>query len=328
MRFTLFTSAVGLTVLSGCAVLYGYDDYDTSGAGGQGGSKPPTTCNLDSDCTVENRECATAVCKKGECASRNEEEGTSTETQTAGDCKTTVCDGRGRTKEIPDDDDVQVDSNDCTRDICADGDPEHPFEEPGTPCGSSDVMRCDTAGRCVGCTADDECPPPTSCAESRCRDGTCTTQLQPEGTVCAPPACSNEFTRAVSRCDTGGSCVTTTEECGQFRCAPEGCPTSCSDSSQCLTGFHCDRGTCSDCSTCSDWLSGLVASSTASFCDGSAALHSRVVSCFCQFVGGLCPDSLECHEAICTGTTAVPGSCLSCLERCDSVEDCSADAPD
>lgn len=323
MRFTLLTNAVGLMVLSGCAALYSYDDYE-DGAGGQGGGKPPSACTVDGDCAVDTPECAAPLCKDGQCGVRPLQEGQKTAAQAPGDCKVNVCSSDGRIQEIADNDDVQADSNDCTKDVCVDGKTEHPLEAAGSACGQSDATRCDDGGHCVGCTSNEECPAATACAQSRCENGTCVSRFESVDTVCSPPECVEGNAWSTSRCDDAGSCVPKAEDCSPFLCTPEGCPTSCSDSSQCQPGFHCEDRRCHDCRTCGEWLNGAFASEGASFCARSAELHAAVVDCVCG-PDRDCLSTLECSHAICDGSEPVPDSCTSCERRCPAMDECAGD---
>jgi hypothetical protein len=76
--------------------------------------------------------------------------------------------------------------------------------------------------------------------------GTCTALAA--GSQCAPPSCTstgNDLIPARS-CDSSGNCSAagTTQSCGRYRCQNDACPTSCTSSFSCVSGFRCFQNRC------------------------------------------------------------------------------------
>ena len=104
-----------------------------------------------------------------------------------------------------------------------------------------------TAGKCVQCTTDADCPAGTKCDTSTNTCGpptSCTTNDQcPPSQVCRPegycgpppPPC-----RTNSDCLAGQQCLCAdgSSDCTQKVCITP--PTKCIDDSACMTGYHCD----------------------------------------------------------------------------------------
>jgi hypothetical protein len=116
--------------------------------------------------------CKTYTCSAaGVCGSSNTADGTALPGQTAGDCKRNVC-MTGAAAVVNDDNDVDVDGNLCTDDVCMNGTPSNPNLPLGEICGPS--LTCDGNGGCVGCFADSDCPLPANDCQTRvCNQGTC-----------------------------------------------------------------------------------------------------------------------------------------------------------
>src|SRR5262245_6284920 len=138
-----FTTAVGAVAI-GCAA-----QSDTLGSGGNGGgdassattttsgmsssssasssasSSPASSSSSGGGCTAPDQcpgaddECKTRSCEKGVCGFTFTEAGTLVTAQMAGDCKKSVCDGKGEIKAVPDDSDRPEDNNVCTANLCS-----------------------------------------------------------------------------------------------------------------------------------------------------------------------------------------------------------------
>jgi hypothetical protein len=148
------------------------------------------------------------------------------------------------------------------------------------------------------------------------------------GTSCASATCngSNQFV-AGSTCNGSGSCVAPTgTSCGAYVCKTSGCPTTCSTSTDCVSGDYCDGGShqClpqlapgAACITPDQCPSGFC---TNGFCCGS----SSCPSCYtcagtgtCGVVGVGLPDPTN----TCTTSCASDNSTLT-ENLCDGLGSC------
>lgn len=86
-------------------------------------------------------------------------------TQTVGDCKRVLC-VQGLATEAVDDTDLPV-NTECWEESCSGGQPKSTPSAIDSPCGWSLELKCDGAGKCVGCTDDGQCP------RDDCNNGTC-----------------------------------------------------------------------------------------------------------------------------------------------------------
>lgn len=201
-----------------------------------------TGCTSPEQCPGQDGACRTRVCDpNGLCDFDDAEAGTVVEDAT-GDCLVTVCDGNGNEAVTSDDDDIPSDSNACTRDLCADGEPDFPPTEPGSPC---DGGVCDGGGNCTGCVEDVDCGEDTTCSDRFCSDdGSCGSIDADEGTVfdevpgdCVHLECDGSggddpvFDEIGVECDGGGVCD------GDGSCV------------ECILDEHCDSNLC-DNGTC------------------------------------------------------------------------------
>jgi hypothetical protein len=143
-------------------------------------------CGVASDCAGTWDECRTPTCTAGACDSVFTAAGTALPAadQTAGDCRVRQCNGTGGIESANDDEDVPIDDDPCTDDVCTAGVPSNPDSAAGTSCGTDLV--CDGAGACVGCVAPDDCPgTDTECRYRSCTAGTCGMTNAAAGTALA-----------------------------------------------------------------------------------------------------------------------------------------------
>ncbi len=110
-------------------------------------------CTTGSQCPAGANECVLPTCASNACGFANQANGTAISTQAAKDCAKVVCDGNGATTSVADPNDLPIDGNACTKDVCTGMTPSNPFEPVGTACGGTNV--CDGAGACV--------PPTVTC---------------------------------------------------------------------------------------------------------------------------------------------------------------------
>ncbi|MDI7267661.1 MAG: hypothetical protein QME96_06675 [Myxococcota bacterium] len=203
-------------------------------------------------------DCVARTCDDGECGFANLPAGTPAPPDTDRDCLERRCDGAGGAANVADDDDLPVDGNDCTADVCTAGIPSNPSLPAGTPCGSGLV--CNGLGACVGCVSPADCPgEDTECRTRTCDGGVC-------GLAFAPP-------------DTPVS-VQTPRDCREAACDGAGNVTSAVDDTDLpVDGLQCTRDVCTagapsnppaaDGTACTD--------GGGQFCRGGACLPATVI---------------------------------------------------
>ncbi len=153
----------GVTSATSSAATTASSSASASGTGGAGG------CTTANDCPMIDTECVTATCTQGVCGLANVPDQTPTNSQSAGDCKKTVCDGQGSVAAVDDDNDIPDDNKQCTADKCSAGVASSVALATGTACAEGNGKLCDGAGKCVECLAD------ADCASGLCTANVCTT---------------------------------------------------------------------------------------------------------------------------------------------------------
>ncbi len=86
-------------------------------------------CNGAAECANQGSVCQNAACTMNTCGFANLAMGVPAKSgaQTIGDCKIVLCDGTGNpSAPTPDDNDLPVDGNPCTFDVCTNGVPSNP----------------------------------------------------------------------------------------------------------------------------------------------------------------------------------------------------------
>ena len=128
-------------------------------------------CNVGGDCPGMDDECQQRTCDAEACGLVFTAAQTALAIQVTGDCHELVCDGQGANSSVVDDTDLPVDFNDCTADLCENGNKSNPPLNAGTPCGTSGL--CDGNGSCVGCITPNDCPG----TDDFCKQRTCTNNV-------------------------------------------------------------------------------------------------------------------------------------------------------
>jgi pectin methylesterase-like acyl-CoA thioesterase len=160
-------------------------------------------CATAADCPGQDTACQTRTCSAdGVCGVATLSPGTPIAAQMIGDCQVVVCDATGNAVPMVDDNDLPVDGNVCTDDVCTNGAPSNPPVAPETSCGGSNV--CDGAGHCFGCLVDADCPGTTTeCQRPVCRpDFVCDVDNATAGT---PVAAQVTGDCKVAACDGNGN---------------------------------------------------------------------------------------------------------------------------
>jgi len=131
-------------------------------------------CIQASDCPGMDTACQKRTCVSNACGYNLTPADTPVATQTAGDCKTVLCDGSGGTRTATDPGDIPGDDKACTLDLCTEDAPSNPPVAAGTACTQGGGVVCDGAGSCVDClTANDCAGTDTECAKRTCTAGAC-----------------------------------------------------------------------------------------------------------------------------------------------------------
>lgn len=134
-----------------------------AGTGGAGGSP---VC-VPAQCPGSDTECSKRTCAGGKCGFAFTVKGTKTVAQQPGDCQIEQCDGVGGVESVIDDNDLPVDGNGCTADVCTKGVPSNPAEAAKTVCNENGGKLCDGLGVCVGCLSNADCAV-GGCYQSAC----------------------------------------------------------------------------------------------------------------------------------------------------------------
>ena len=167
-------------------------------------------CGTKSDCGADTA-CRAYECTAGSCAHTDTAAGPlAAAQQMAGDCHEAQCDGAGSIINAVDDNDLPVDGNPCTGDVCTSGAPTNPNLAAGDPCNQGGI-KCDGAGVCVACLSGADCA-----------SGTCA------GHVCLPASCGNAAKDGAE----------TDVDCGGGVCA------TCNIGKLCAVDGDCASGAC------------------------------------------------------------------------------------
>jgi hypothetical protein len=106
-------------------------------------------CAVAADCPGSDTICRKRTCDGNHlCGHMDEPLGTAAGTDDAGNCQTPICDGAGAVKSGADDNDLPVDGNACTKDVCTNGTPSNPKLPAGTTCSTDGSKSCDANAQC------------------------------------------------------------------------------------------------------------------------------------------------------------------------------------
>ncbi|NUO54929.1 MAG: hypothetical protein HOV80_39315 [Polyangiaceae bacterium] len=248
----------------------------SSSGGGEGGMGP---CTSVTQCPPPRSDCEVQVCIGGECGTTGLPMGTMAPVQTAGDCKDRICDGLGSVIDQNDDDDIPVDDEECTQDMCTSGLPDN-FPQPlGMQCAMGGGEFCDGMGLCVECNARSDCdmlPPDDECQQRACIDGHCMMEFTAANTPvslqttgdCKERVCNG--TGGIMTIAVGIDLPDDKNECTSDLCTGD------VPSNPALPGSSCSAGTCNASGQC-------VGCTTDAQCGASTACVVRT----CE-AGGIC----------------------------------------
>ncbi|EYF03973.1 hypothetical protein [Chondromyces apiculatus] len=307
MRAAALPGVVALMLAGGCAVVYGYGDYEDRQPGGEG------TCTSAESCPPST-ECGQWRCEAGSCqVDGAASAGIRVAAQVVGDCKRLQCDGAGRAVAIPDLDDLPEDGEECTKDSCTFSGPVHEPLEDGKTCGAMGPLACE-GGVCKGCSSSLQCGS-TFCVLRTCRmaTGECLVTPVAEGTSCSPEgtaSCEGDAIYEGRQCDGAGACRRVVKQsCFPHACAGNVCGDGCSGHGDCAAGASCVDEACVDCVSCGEWAAILLSGGTAApTCPGSDKKAEALNKCICE----------KCSEAcavLCgSGGSDDPEACGACVD--------------
>ena len=296
----------------------------STGTGGQGGAGGGTGCMDASTCPGNDTECQTRTCMATVCGFDFKASGTPLAQQTAGDCKTAVCDGAGATTTI-DAVDPLDDANTCTEDLCVAGAPTNMPAPSGTPCTDpGGGTLCDGNNACVECLVAADCAS-LICQMNKCVAAGCLdtvkngaeTDVDCGGAICN--GCANGKVCGVasdcaSQVCTGGVCAApvctdtikngteTDVDCGGGACLA--CPAgkTCSVDGDCVGG-QCSGSVCLV--TCTDGVKN--AAETDVDCGGP--------TCAKCSTNKTCGAGADCASGVCTGGVCQAASCTDAVKN-------------
>jgi hypothetical protein len=220
----------------------------------------------------------------------------------------------------------QCDSSHCLEGLCCD------VAECGGPCRSCAVPGM--LGSCKPLPLNDQprapgCPVtvPSSCGTTGRCDGAGACQFHGMDVPCGVRSCSAGTERAVPACDGQGSCPPgQPRACAPYRCAGDGCGSSCTLDGDCADGNYCLDRLCQprkalggDCLEARECASGVCA-------DGVCCRAACGVGFYC--VGGQqclprrnlassCLSARECQSGFCVDGRCCDSACQDGCYRCN-----------
>ncbi len=280
-------------------------------------------CLTAADCPGMDTACQTRSCgAAGQCTVNNAPVGTAAGTQMAGDCKRSQCDGMGNIVTVADDNDVPVDGNQCTQDVCMNGVPSNPPAPADTACNQNGGSRCSGSAACVQCNTASQCPggTDTECHTRACSAaGTCSVVNTASGTAVSTQTAGDCLR---NQCDGAGNVITVTDatdvQDDGTSCTIDTCAGSTPAHTPVMPGVFCgDHGgsVCNATGAC-------VGCNVASDCPGGPDTDCRVRAC----TQGACAVTFtaagtavsaqtagDCHQDICDGA----GDSVSVIDNTD-----------
>ncbi|MFO0759765.1 MAG: hypothetical protein U0359_24975 [Byssovorax sp.] len=294
-----------------------------AGMGGTGGAGGKPECAVAQDCPDTGNECVARACTDGKCVPEPVASGTPLAQQKAGDCQKAICDGNGGKTTEADNADKPVDGNACTDDMCTAGVPSNPAVAADTACGQGGMLYCDGAGKCVGCTKDDQCGVKTDCSIPHCALGACSIELVAPGTP-VPGQTAGDC--QVTQCDGIGGTKQVNDdtdtaddgnECTDDLCVAGMLTHPSSASGKACTandGQRCDgAGACVEClsgADCASFVCTLHACAAPTCTDNVKNATETDIDCGgagCApcVDGKACGVAADCTSSVCSGTPLV-----------------------
>lgn len=266
-------------------------------------------CTSAADCPAPANECITRTCTSGKCGTNNVAVNTVTTKQTAGDCHSNQCDGKGAVVPVIDNTDVPVDNNPCTDDVCTAGAPSNPLKVVGTGCGG--VKKCDASGVCQGCLTGSDCGTDTECLTNTCTGGACGVQYATAGKVVTAQTAGDCKS---NQCDATGHVVPVTADTDKpadGTCTRGTCTNGVASQSPVSAGTGCNQGggtVCNDVQQC-----------VVCWAPSCSVSNNGCQTGTCGGDGGTCGVSLASEKTPCGqgGMCNAAGACVGCVDATD-----------
>lgn len=272
------------------------DDGNVVSGDGCNSSCQSEGCNSAVDCPGMDTDCQFRTCSAGVCGFSFSAAGTVTASQTAGDCKQTICDGTGNVVNASNNADLPADDgNQCTTEVCIAGNPNSQNLPYGTACSQSGGVICDGSGTCISNAV---CGDGITQAGESCDDGNLTNGdgCSAVCTVQSGYTCTGSPSVCNSLC--GDGVVTGTESCDDANNTPgDGCSATCSVES----GFTCIGSP----SACTPITYPLVADRAGT---GSGTITSSPAGITC---GADCSESYPSGTMVSLSAASASGSTFS-----------------
>lgn len=246
------------------------------GAGGGGGGV--IECTVDEPCNQFDSICTDGFCDlmttPGKCAlTHTSDAATDIKPKATGDCSSVVC-LNGLPKKVANNEDVDIDSDPCTKDECIGGVVVHAPND-GAPCDlAAGTLGTCAAGKCVQCSANVACNGATVCVLGKCVPTACKNGMKDGaetdkdcgGAECPP--CPNNFNCGVpedclSKVCTGQCAAPTCSDGVQngeepYKDCGSTCPNKCAPGKPCRFANDCADGVCRagfcQAPSCDDWV--------------------------------------------------------------------------
>jgi len=284
----------------GCDAILGIEDL----------SSPPTQqqfqCEVPTDCPGAGNACFTRVCNGGVCEVAELGTNQPVSSQIAGDCKLTVCNEDGTTREDADTTDVPNDGRECTDDSCDSTNPVATNKLPGTPCSGG---VCDPNGECV------ECVGPLQCGTDTCVDGVCVSAACMDG-VKNGDETAKDCGGSCPRCEDGLGCLADSDCKSQVCKGSNGSKTcqapACDDGKQ--NGTETDQDCGGSCDGCEHGKTCKLPTDCQSLYCGCPLADPTCMPKKCQVA--------SCDDGIQDGDELAIDCGPSCLGQCDTGEPC------
>lgn len=223
-------------------------------------------CQTDADCD-DGETCTSDHCGAAGCTHTPIDDQPAPEGQVDGDCQVILC-VAGIETPTQSANDVPVDGNVCTDDLCEGGVPTNPNSEPGTPCNEDGL--CDGAGTCSECISPDDCdqlPPDDDCQTRTCENNVCGqifTDAGEELDAQAPGDC------LVAVCNGMGGAENQNDDSDVpvdgFECTDDVCDDGMGDNPPLDPGVMCSAGICDGDGVCVGCLDAADCGGIDTFC--------------------------------------------------------------
>lgn len=126
------------------------DDGNVTDGDGCSSTCQNEPCLTAAQCPGVDSDCQVRVCNQGVCGFAFNAYGTPTTSQVAGDCKQKICDGAGGIVNVTANADLPADDgNQCTSQVCINGNPAFPNLPTGVACNQNGGTQCDGFGACI-----------------------------------------------------------------------------------------------------------------------------------------------------------------------------------